>query len=179
MFYDEMFRHWRVRNRSGGATSMSDSQTSSASIPTIDLDDESGDEGCDLSQILDVSVKEEPFVDEDPYLFLERARLQEQAESNMQALQKAMEGLDEEDEEKQVEPEEIPDMPSPEKINGSNSGDDTVRKAEPPTNEETTGQQGYVPSAKSKISLLSPTDLDDKINKLRYRGCALVNIVLY
>ena len=175
MFYDEMFRHWRIRNRSGGATSMSYSQTSSASVPTIELDDDSGDEGCDLSQILDVTVKEEPLLEEDPYLFLERARLQEQAESNMQALQKAMEGLDEEDEEKQVEPEEIPDMPSPEKINDSNSGDDTVREAEPPTNEDPTHEKGHVPADKTtKISLLSPTDLDDKIKKLRYRGCALV-----
>ena len=178
MFYEEMFRHWHIRNRSGGA--MSDSQTSSASVATIDLDGESEDEGGDLSQILDVKVKDEPFVDEDPYLFLERARLQEQAESIMEALQKAME-LDDLDEEEPIDPEEIPNLPSPEKMNGSNSADDTVTTPEPPTTTETTCDEGLVPLRKTgviKVSLVSPTDLDDKIKQLRYCGCALVNITV-
>ena len=100
-FYDELFKSWSLRT--GKSTSSLGDQE------VVEVDD-SGDEGSDLSTIMDVKVKDDPYeVDpcEAKQLETIASDLQDYTRSALEALGEAMQ-LDDSDDEPPVAPVHVP-----------------------------------------------------------------------
>lgn len=179
LFYDELFKHWDVRLRK--TKSSKDLSQSSASEPEVidlvDPDDETEEER-DLSMILEVKVKEDPYLcleDEDPYGFLESEHAREEAQSEVEPAIADMQHA------VKIEAEQHPVKIEAEHGQGGALSGDAMEGVEAKDNampRDRDQPEAPIPPVAPKLkelkALLPPEDVDARIRWVKYLASKLI-----